>query len=261
MTELVLRRDAEGVRTLTLNRPDRRNALNVALLEALRAEIAAAAADPDARCLILTGAGPAFCAGADVDEWSQATAGGDGAGLRWEENAHGLMQELHDLARPTVALLNGSAVGAGLDLACCCDFRMAGASARVACAYTWIGYSPDAGGTWLYPRLMGIEAAKRFVYTGERWDAATALRHGLVGEVVPDEELAGAGHALAARLAAGPTVALGCAKRLMQSAQRRTFADQLVRGARGRPRCARHGRPPRGAARRRRTPRPVFPGR
>ncbi len=228
MTDLVLRSDAAGVRTLTLNRPDRRNALNVALLEALRAELAAVAGDATVRSVVLTGAGKGFCAGADVDEWSSADGGEDATGLRWEENAHALMQELYALARPTVALLNGAAVGAGLDLACCCDFRLASDQARVACAYTWIGYNPDAGGTWLYPRILRPDAALRLVYTGDIWDAATALQHGLVSEVVPAAELAAAGQAFAAQLAAGPTIALGLAKQLMQAALTRTFAEQLA---------------------------------
>jgi 2-(1,2-epoxy-1,2-dihydrophenyl)acetyl-CoA isomerase len=224
MSDLVLRSDAAGVRLLTLNRPDRRNALNVPLLEAIRAELAAARGDAAVRCLVVTGAGKGFCAGADVDEWSES---GDDVGRRWEENAHALMQELYELPRPTVALLNGAAVGAGLDLACCCDFRIASEAAKVACAYTWIGFNPDAGGTWLYPRLLPMAAALRLVYTGEVWDAATALGHGLVSEVVPAEELESAGRAFAGLLASGPTVALGLAKQLMQTSGSRTFGEQL----------------------------------
>jgi 2-(1,2-epoxy-1,2-dihydrophenyl)acetyl-CoA isomerase len=224
MTQLVLRTDSAGVRVLTLNRPDKRNALNVALLEALRAEVAGAA-DPSVRCLVVTGAGKGFCAGADVDEWAGSPDGGDGLG--WVENAHALMQELYGLPKPTVALLNGAAVGAGLDLACCCDFRIAAEEAKVACAYTWIGFSPDAGGTWLYPRLLRMDAAKRLVYTGAVWDAVTALSHGLVSEVVPADRLMPAGLEFADALASGPTVALGQAKQLMQTAAGRTFAAQL----------------------------------
>jgi 2-(1,2-epoxy-1,2-dihydrophenyl)acetyl-CoA isomerase len=226
--DIALVADANGVRTVTLNRPDRRNALNVALLEALRAALAGAAADEAVRSVVLAGAGKGFCAGADVSEWSDAVAGGENdVGLAWERNAHALVQELHDLPKPTVAVLNGAAVGAGLDLACACDFRVAADDAVFFCAYTWVGYNPDAGGTWLYPRLMGLEAAKRFVYTGERWDATTAKRHGLVSEVVPRDGLAAAGARLAAELAGGPSVAIGLAKGLLQTASTRTLAEQL----------------------------------
>ncbi len=225
--DLALVADADGVRTITLNRPERRNALNVALLVALRAALAAAAADGSVRSVVLAGAGKGFCAGADVSEWSDAVEGDSDVGLQWERNAHALVQEVHDLPKPTVAVLNGAAVGAGLDLACACDFRVAADDAVFFCAYTWVGYNPDAGGTWLYPRLMGLEAAKRFVYTGERWDAATAKGHGLVSEVVPRDDLAVAGARLAAELATGPSVAIGLAKGLLQTASTRTLAEQL----------------------------------
>ena len=95
------------------------------------------------------------------------------------------------------------------------------------CAYTWVGYNPDVGGSWLYPRLMGLEAAKRFVYTGERWDAAKAKGRGLVSEVVPRDELAAAGARLAAELATGPSVAIGLAKGLLQTSSTRTLGEQL----------------------------------
>jgi 2-(1,2-epoxy-1,2-dihydrophenyl)acetyl-CoA isomerase len=137
------------------------------------------------------------------------------------------VQELHDLPKPTVAVLQGAAVGAGLDLACACDFRVASEDAVFFCAYTWVGYNPDAGGTWLYPRLLGLEAAKRFVFTGERWDAATAEARGLVSEVVPGDELAAAGARLAAELATGPSVAIGLAKGLLQTSSTRTLGEQL----------------------------------
>jgi 2-(1,2-epoxy-1,2-dihydrophenyl)acetyl-CoA isomerase len=227
MSELALVADDDGVRTITLNRPERRNALNVALLEALRAALDGAATDSSVRSVVLAGAGKGFCAGADVTEWSEAVDGGDDTGLRWERNAHALVQELHDLPKPTVAVLQGAAVGAGLDLACACDFRVASEDAVFFCAYTWVGYNPDAGGTWLYPRLLGLEAAKRFVFTGERWDAATAQARGLVSEVVPAAELAAAGARLAAELATGPSVAIGLAKGLLQTSSTRTLGEQL----------------------------------
>ena len=227
MSELALVADDDGVRTITLNRPERRNALNVALLEALRAALDGAATDSSVRSVVLAGAGKGFCAGADVTEWSDAVEGGDDTGLRWERNAHALVQEVHDLPKPTVAVLQGAAVGAGLDLACACDFRVASEDAVFFCAYTWVGYNPDAGGTWLYPRLLGLEAAKRFVFTGERWDAATAEARGLVSEVVPGDELAAAGARLAAELATGPSVAIGLAKGLLQTSSTRTLGEQL----------------------------------
>jgi 2-(1,2-epoxy-1,2-dihydrophenyl)acetyl-CoA isomerase len=251
-----------GVRTVTLARPDARNALNLALLRALRASLADAAADPEVRCVVVTGAGKAFCAGADVKEWADTADRGPATGPDpWVTEAHALVSELAALPRPTIALLNGAAVGAGLDLALACDFRVAAEDARFACAYTWLGYPPDAGGTWLLPRLIGLDAARRFVFTGEMWDAATALSHGLVSEVHPRESLVEAGYALAATLAAGPTVAIAHAKRLLDTAATRTLPEQLAAEAEAGEACSRTDdhREALAAAGARRTP--VFRGR
>jgi 2-(1,2-epoxy-1,2-dihydrophenyl)acetyl-CoA isomerase len=234
--DVLFRADEGAVRVLTLNRPEARNALNLELLRALRAALRAAADDPDVRCLVLTGAGKAFCAGADVKDW--AAQGPQQADDPWVVEAHGLVVELDAAPLPTIALLNGAAVGAGLDLALACDFRLAAAEARFACAYTWMAYPPDAGGTWLLPRLVGVEQAKRFVYTGEFWDAQTACERGLVSGVVPLEELAEAGAELARELAAGPTVAIGHAKRLLGSSHRRSLAEQLAEERRAGEACA-----------------------
>ena len=222
---VLLLSDDGPVRTLTLNRPEARNALTVEILRALRATIAQAVDNPDVRSVVLTGAGKGFCAGADVKAWTEQ--GPEADDDPWISEAHALAVELASAPLPTVALLNGAAVGAGLDLALACDFRVAADVARFACAYTWLGYPPDVGGTWLLPRIVGVEQAKRFVYTGEFWDADTALARGLVGEVVPLKHLAARGAELGAELAAGPTIAIGQAKRLLDDSPRRSFVDQL----------------------------------
>jgi 2-(1,2-epoxy-1,2-dihydrophenyl)acetyl-CoA isomerase len=221
----LLRADDGAVRTLTLNRPGARNALNLALVSALRAEVGAAIEDESVRCLVLAASGKAFCAGADVKDWSES--GPQQGPDPWVAEAHALAVELADAPLPTIALVNGAAVGAGLDLALACDFRVAADTARFACAYTWMAYPPDVGGTWLLPRLLRPDHAKRFVFTGEFWDAPTALERGLVGEVVPLDRLPERGAELALELAAGPTVAIGHAKRLLDSAHGRTLAEQL----------------------------------
>lgn len=235
----VLRSDDGAVRTLTLNRPEVRNALDTELLAGLLSELRDAAADPEVRCLVLTGAGKGFCAGADVKAWVEEGPEADAGPSPWVELAHALVTELAAAPLPTVALLNGAAVGAGLDLALACDFRIAAAEARFACAYTWLAYPPDAGGTWLLPRVIGLERAKRFVYTGELWDAETALANGLVSRVVPLPDLTAAGAALAAELASGPTVAIGHAKRLLDSSHSRTLPEQLREEAAAGQACSR----------------------
>jgi 2-(1,2-epoxy-1,2-dihydrophenyl)acetyl-CoA isomerase len=218
--------DDGPVRTLALNRPEVRNALNKPLLQALRAALAKAERDK-VRCLVVTGRGKSFSAGADIAEWAEVEKKGGGGDYGWVEEAHGLVAETAAFPAPTLALLNGAAVGAGLDLALACDFRFAADSAKFICAYTKMGYSPDAGGTWLMPRLIGLEAAKRFAFTAETWLAPEALERGLITEMHPADALEAAGMAFARKLAGGPTVAIRHAKRLMQTAGTRSLAEQL----------------------------------
>lgn len=227
MTE-VLRADEGAVRTLTLNRPEARNALNLASLQALRAEFAAANDDPSVRCLVLTGAGRAFSAGADVKEWARVFASGRSPGYDWVGEAHRLIDEVARFPLPTVALLNGAAVGIGLDLALACDFRVASEDAVFVCAYTRMAYPPDGGGTWLLPRVLGPAEAKRFVFTGEPWSASEALAKGLITDIHPQASLANEAMRFAQRLAAGPTVAIRQAKALIDGAASRSLAEQLV---------------------------------
>jgi 2-(1,2-epoxy-1,2-dihydrophenyl)acetyl-CoA isomerase len=214
-----------AVRTVALNRPEARNALSLSLLKALRAALKEAVED-NVRCLVLTGRGKAFSAGADVMEWSEEAARGTG-NYDWVPQSHALIQELAAFPAPSIALLNGAAVGGGLDLALACDFRFAAESAKFICAYTKVGYSPDCGGTWLLPRLIGIEAAKRFAYTGETWLAPEALRRGLITEMHGPDKLESATYEFAGKLASGPTVAQRHTKRLMDSAETRSLAAQL----------------------------------
>jgi 2-(1,2-epoxy-1,2-dihydrophenyl)acetyl-CoA isomerase len=217
-----------ALRVLTMQRPDMRNALCTSLLKELRAAIHTAKADRDCRALMLTGAGKSFCSGADVQEWAAAEAAGQLETYGWTEAAHALCQEIYDFDRPTIAVLNGSAVGAGLDLACACDFRLAAETAKFSCAYTKMGYAPDCGGTWFLPRLIGIEAAKLFVFTGTFWSAEEALQRGLITESHPGDILFERGIAFAQRLANGPTVALAAAKRLMRESFTRNLSAQLA---------------------------------
>lgn len=214
-----------AVRTLALDRPDARNALSLSLLKTLRAALNEAVED-NVRCLVLTGRGRAFCAGADVMEWSEEVARG-ATDYDWVPQSHALIQEMAAFPAPTIALLNGAAVGGGLDLALACDFRFAADSAKFICSYTKVGYSPDLGGTWLMPRLIGIEAAKHFAFTGETWLAPEALRRGLITEMHGSDTLQTATYEFAKKLANGPTVAQRHTKRLMDSAGERTLEQQL----------------------------------
>ncbi|MEN5240119.1 MULTISPECIES: enoyl-CoA hydratase/isomerase family protein [Pseudomonas] len=216
-----------GVAWITLNRPDQRNALDIPTLKHLHATLEACNSDPAVRVVVLTGTGRSFCAGADLAEWAEAEARGALETYGWTETAHALMQCLHSLDKPTIAAINGTAVGAGMDLSLCCDLRLAAQSARFKAGYTSMAYSPDAGASWHLPRLIGTEQAKRLLFLDELWGAERALAAGLVGEVVADEQLATAAAELAARLAQGPTFAHAQTKRLIRDGAQRSLAEQL----------------------------------
>ncbi|MDY0883769.1 enoyl-CoA hydratase/isomerase family protein [Dongia soli] len=239
MTELVEIEDRKAVRIIAINRPEVRNAINTGVLLGLRNAIKQAARDEKVRAIVITGRGGAFSGGADVKEWSDKKKGIDPhPDHDWVEEAIQLVQEIARLPKPTIAMIDGAAVGGGLDIALACDFRIASTKAKFICAYTRVGYPPDCGGSWLLPRLIGLEAAKLFVYTGDLWDAAKAKSVGMVTEIVSPEELDAATMTLAEKLASGPTVATGLAKQLLDAAYRRTFAEQLAEEERAGKVCA-----------------------
>ena len=216
-----------GVAWITLNRPQQRNALDVPTLKALHALLEQHNADPSVRVVVLTGSGRSFCAGADVAEWAEAEARGALETYGWTETAHALMTCLHNLDKPTIAAINGTAVGAGMDLTLCCDLRIAAQSARFKAGYTSMAYSPDAGASWHLPRLIGSEQAKRLLFLDELWGAERALAAGLVSELCADEQLSACAGDLAQRLASGPTFAFAQTKKLMREGAQRTLPEQL----------------------------------
>ena len=158
-----------GVARITLNRTAQRNALDIPTLKNLHALLDNFNADPTVRVVVLTGSGRSFCAGADLAEWAEAEARGALETYGWTETAHALMSRLYSLDKPTIAAINGTAVGAGMDLTLCCDLRIAGQSARFKAGYTSMAYSPDAGASWHLPRLIGTEQAKRLLFLDELW--------------------------------------------------------------------------------------------
>lgn len=225
--ESLLNRVQDGIAWVTLNRSQQRNALDIPTINALNRLLAEHQADPTVRVIVLGGSGRSFCAGADLAEWAAAEARGELESYGWTEAAHALMVRLNQLDKPTIAAVNGTAVGAGMDLALCCDFRIAAASARFKAGYTGMAYSPDAGASWHLPRLIGVEAAKRLLFLDELWNAERALGAGLVGEVLADEQLQQGVAEFAARLAAGPTFAFAQTKRLIRDGNQRSLAEQL----------------------------------
>jgi 2-(1,2-epoxy-1,2-dihydrophenyl)acetyl-CoA isomerase len=227
MTDVVQTEDRGAVRIIAINRPEARNAINTTVLIELRKAIREAAKSEALRALVITGRGGAFSAGADVKEWADLNRGiNPHPDHDWVEEACQLVLDVARFPKPTLAMIDGAAVGAGLDMALACDFRYASTRAKFICAYTRIGFPPDCGGSWLLPRLIGIEAAKLFAFTGDLWDGAKAKSAGLVTEVVETEKLEEISLAFAAKLAAGPTIANGFTKLLIDSAHQRGLADQ-----------------------------------
>ncbi|QXQ20836.1 enoyl-CoA hydratase/isomerase family protein [Pseudomonas tolaasii] len=224
----VLTQVQAGVAWITLNRGPQRNALDIPTLKHLHRLLDAFNVDPAVRAVVLTASGRSFCAGADLAEWADAEARGALETYGWTETAHALMTRLHTLDKPTLAAINGTAVGAGMDLTLCCDLRIAAQSARFKAGYTGMAYSPDAGASWHLPRLIGIEQAKRLLFLDELWSAERALAAGLVGEVVADDQLHAHTAELAARLAKGPTFAFAQTKTLIRGGAARNLPEQLL---------------------------------
>lgn len=219
MAEFLLYEQQGGIVTLTMNEPERRNPLtgNTAIPEFLAA-IERIRADPGIRCVILTGNGPSFSAGGNVPDMQRLAAPGADALATREEYRRGIQRlalSLFDLELPVIAAVNGHAIGAGLDLACMCDIRIASERARFAESFVKLGIIPGDGGAWLLPRVVGLSRAAELAFTGDRIDAQQALAWNLVSRVVPHEELMRAAQDLAARIAANPPHALRLTKRLM----------------------------------------------
>jgi 2-(1,2-epoxy-1,2-dihydrophenyl)acetyl-CoA isomerase len=204
----------DGVMTITLNRPDRRNALSDAMLEGLIQSLADAENASDVGAIVLTGAGGAFCAGGDVK--GMAEAGGEGGGSSAQYDARVHLQrrsqrdtsgKLFEIPKPTIAALPGAAAGAGLSMALACDLRYASDNAIMTTAFARVGFSGDYGGTYFMSRLIGSAKARELYFLSEKVSMEEAKQLGLVNDVFSQENLMSEVHAIAHRLAHGPTVA------------------------------------------------------
>ena len=217
----------DGVALLTLNRPDSRNALSDTLSPALRRLIARLAEMREARCVVLTGAGTAFCAGGDVKGMGGQQAPRPERPTRREdiiadlsERQRSLTGALYHLPQPTIAALPGPAAGAGLSIALACDLRIAAERAFVTTGFANVGLAGDYGATFFLPRLVGQARARELFFTGDRVDAQTCLALGIVNRVVPNDSLMEETLALARRLAEGPSVAYRLMKQNLDRADR-----------------------------------------
>ncbi len=228
--ETVLVEQADGVSKITLNRPDRLNALSFQLLEELQAALKAAAQDEACRCVLLTGAGRGFSSGADLMDAAQGLKPGErpDLGAPLEDRYHPVLRQIRAMPKPVVAAINGTAAGAGLNIALACDIVLAARSAKLIQAFSNIGLVPDAGGTWSIPRLIGRARALRWMMSGETLMAEQALDWGLVTGVYDDEALAGEALALAQRMAQRPTLALAAIKKLVDASLDHDLETQLA---------------------------------
>src|SRR5438093_4749070 len=220
----------DGVAVLTLNRPDRLNAMSGPMLDAMLEALPRLADDGGVGVVVLTGAGRGFCAGGDVKAMAE---GREFGGTTLEDKAQALRSRmevsrwLHEMPKPTIAMVRGAAAGAGLSLALACDLRVAGDTARFATAFARVGYSGDFGGSWYLTQLVGSAKARELYYTADIVDAPQALALGIVNRVVADTRLEEETLALAGRLARGPRVAYRYMKRNFNAAESGSLKDSL----------------------------------
>jgi 2-(1,2-epoxy-1,2-dihydrophenyl)acetyl-CoA isomerase len=230
MTTDLLETIKDGVAVLTMNRPDRLNAMSRPMLDAMLEALHRLSDDTAVGAVVLTGAGRGFCAGGDVKAMAE---GNELGGVTMEEKAQALRSRmetsrlLHEMPKPTIAMVRGAAAGAGLSLALACDMRVAGDTARFGTAFARVGYSGDFGGSFFLTQLVGTAKARELYYTAELVDAQQALVLGIVNRVVPDANLEEETMALARKIANGPRVALRYMKRNMNAAESNTLKEHL----------------------------------
>jgi 2-(1,2-epoxy-1,2-dihydrophenyl)acetyl-CoA isomerase len=230
MTQDLLEAVKDRVALLTLNRPERLNAMSREMLDALLEALPRLATDPDVGVVVITGAGRGFCAGGDVKAMAEGHEG-DGASLEDKAQALRARMEvsrwLHEMPKPTIAMVRGAAAGAGLSVALACDMRIASDASKFGTAFARVGYSGDFGGSYFLTQLVGTAKARELYLTADLVDAPQALALGLVNRVVPDALLETETMALATRLAKGPSVAYRYMKRNLNAAESGSLKDVL----------------------------------
>lgn len=216
MTKLLLFTVEEQIATLTLNRPERRNAFNEEMLDLWAEALLECQNRSDIQVVVVTGAGQAFCSGGDIGEMQQRLVEGTPLSQkRFIDSVHRIPLTLATMDKPVIAAINGAATGAGLDMALMCDLRFASDRAHLAETYVRLGLVPGDGGAYFLPRLVGVAKALELLWTGDFIDAHEAERLGIVNRVLPPEELMSYTYGFARRLADGPPVAIQLIKRMV----------------------------------------------
>jgi 2-(1,2-epoxy-1,2-dihydrophenyl)acetyl-CoA isomerase len=216
---------ANGIATIVMNRPEARNALDLVMRREMLGVLDEIEADPTSRVVILTGAGGHFCSGGDVKTMRKSHTAAEGRERVGMLNK--MVLRLVNFPLPTIAMVDGYAVGAGSNLALCCDLIVASDRAKFGELFCKIGLAADGGGTWLLSRVVGMARAKELVFTGDVIDAAEAARIGLVNRVVPAAALETTTRALAEKIAAGPPLALRLDKQMLNRAASTDLAAAL----------------------------------
>lgn len=229
MFETILYEVRNGVAYLTLNRPDKLNAFTEQMNSEIQKALKQAAADDEVRCLVITGAGRAFCSGEDLGGVTEELDHGEVLRKRYAP----MMKMLHRFEKPVVAALNGVAAGAGMSLALACDFRLASEKASFVQAFIHVGLIPDAGNLYYLPRLIGHAKALELAVLGEKVTANQALDLGLVTKVIAEDVWEQEVQAFAERLASMPTKAIGLIKRYMNESWHASFENYLEKEAHG----------------------------
>jgi enoyl-CoA hydratase/carnithine racemase len=217
---------AGGVATITLNRPERLNAISLPMLASLSKALRDADLDREVRVIVMTGAGRGFCAGLDLKDQAAGTSiGGDGGGLAAArfDLAGSPPVVLHTTDKPVICALNGAAAGYGMDLALGCDIRIASSEAKLAAVFTKRGILPESGGSWLLPRLIGWAKAAEVAFRGMTLSARESLELGLVNRVVEPDQLMPVTQEVAAEIAANAPLAVQATKRMMRLGLEETF--------------------------------------
>ena len=228
--KLLVARDGP-VSTITFNRPATLNAVDVEVMAALREAVVGCGTDGTTRVIVLTGAGGAFCSGADVNFAVQPDVSPDSLYRMLREVYHPAILAIHESACPVIAAVDGVAAGIGCDIALACDIRLASERARFAELFIRVGLLPDGGGTWTLPRIVGMGRALELMYSGAALPAAEALAIGLANKVFPVERFADEVAAYAGQLAAQAPLALARIRRAVRAAQESSFAEALVHEA------------------------------
>lgn len=226
MEDVVKYEVVDMVATITMNRPEKRNALSYDMIDQLVARLSEAAADTDIRCIVITGAGSAFCAGGDVDGMGQEETAAQRKSIVWER-IQSVPRTMARIDTPIIAMVNGDAIGGGLDTALMCDMRLAARGARLAEGYVRLGLVPGDGGNYLLPRLTSLGIALELLLTGAVISAERAAELGIVNRVVDPEDLHAATYKLARRIAALPPLAVRTTKRMTYQAMRMDLIPAL----------------------------------